>query len=72
MTLTRAQKLNNVGKSYNLYYRGNLIANVSLERGHEMTQEMAFEIINQFATEAGAKPRKYVEMATFEEAEVEV
>lgn len=69
MKVRRTDRLAEGGKTYDLYYNGKLVANVTLEPGKEMTRDLAFAIINHMCGERGIPPRKYLERVRFAEAE---
>jgi hypothetical protein len=71
MAVNRVKTLTAEGKSYNLFYKGSRLANITLEPGEKMTRERAFEIINDLCVQAGIKPRKHIGLVTYEEAEPE-
>lgn len=65
-------KLNNAGKTYNIYAKGHKIINLTLESGHELNAEIALDIIKDIAKQQGVNPDKVKpEDVTFEEAEPE-
>ena len=65
-------KLESVGKTYNIYAKGHKIINLTLESGHELNAEMALDIIKDIAKQRGVNPNKVKpEDVTFEEAEPE-
>ena len=65
-------KLEKVGKTYNLYVKGHLLMNLTLESGHELNAEIAFDIVKDIAKQEGVNPdRVKPEDVTFEEAEPE-
>ena len=65
-------KLESVGKTYNIYVKGHKIINLTLESGHELNAEMALDIIKDIAKQRGVNPNKVKpEDVTFEEAEPE-
>lgn len=65
-------KLNNVGKTYNIYAKGHKLINLTLESGHELTAEIALDIVKDIAKQQGVNPdRVKPEDVTFEEAEPE-
>lgn len=71
-TLKMVDKLENVGKTYNLYVKGHLLMNLTLESGHELNAEIALDIIKDIAEKQGVDPAKVKpEDVTFEEAEPE-
>ena len=65
-------KLEKVGKTYNLYVKGQLLMNLTLESGHELNAEIALDIVKDIAKQEGVHPNKVKpEDVTFEEAEPE-
>ena len=65
-------KLEKVGKNYNLYVKGHLLMNLTLESGHELNAEIALDIVKDIAKQEGVNPdRVKPEDVTFEEAEPE-
>lgn len=65
-------KLENVGKTYNLYVKGHLLMNLTLENGHELNAEIALDIVKDIAKQQGVNPaRVKIEDITFKEAEPE-
>lgn len=65
-------KLENVGKTYNIYIKGNLLVNLTLEDGRELTDEIAVNIAKDIAKQHKVSPDKVKpEEITFEEAEPE-
>lgn len=65
-------KLENVGKTYNLYVKGHLLMNLTLESGHELNAKIALGIVKDIAKQQGVNPAKVkIEDVTFEEAEPE-
>ena len=65
-------KLESVGKTYNIYAKGHKIINLTLESGHELNAEMALDIIKDIAKQRGVNTNKVKpEDVTFEEAEPE-
>lgn len=65
-------KLESVGKTYNIYAKGHKIINLTLESGHELNAEIALDIIKDIAKQRGVNPNKVKpEDVTFEEAEPE-
>ena len=65
-------KLRKAGKTYNIYAKGHKIINLTLESGHELTAEIALDIIKDIAKQQGVNPDKVKpEDVTFEEAEPE-
>lgn len=64
--------LENVGKTYNLYVKGHLLMNLTLESGHELNAEIALDIVKDIAKQQGVNPVKVkIEDVTFKEAEPE-
>lgn len=71
-TLKMVDKLENVGKTYNIYAKGHKIINLTLESGKELNAEIALDIIKDIAKQQGVNPEKVKpEDVTFEEAEPE-
>ena len=65
-------KLESEGKTYNLYVKGHLLMNLTLESEHELNTEIALDIVKDIAKQQGVKPdRVKPEDVTFEEAEPE-
>lgn len=65
-------KLNNVGKTYNIYAKGHKLINLTLESGYELNAEIALDIVKDIAKQQGVNPdRVKPEDVTFEEAEPE-
>ena len=65
-------KLEKVGKTYNLYVKGHLLMNLTLESGHELNTEIALSIIKDIAKQGRINTNKVKpEEITFEEAEPE-
>ena len=65
-------KLEKVGKTYNLYVKGHLLMNLTLESGHELNAEIALDIVKDIAKQEKVNPNKVKpEDVTFEEAERE-
>ena len=65
-------KLEKVGKTYNLYVKGHLLMNLTLESGHELNAEIALNIVKDIAKQERVNPNKVkLEDVTFEEAEPE-
>ena len=65
-------KLESEGKTYNLYVKGHLLMNLTLESGHELNAEIALDIVKDIAKQQGVNPdRVKPEDVTFEEAEPE-
>ena len=65
-------KLEKVGKTYNLYVKGHLLMNLTLESGHELNAEIALSIAKDIAKRQKVNPNKVKpEYITFEEAEPE-
>ena len=42
-------KLESEGKTYNLYVKGHLLMNLTLESGHELNAEIALDIVKDIA-----------------------
>ena len=65
-------KLENEGKTYNIYIKGNFLVNLTLEGGRELTDEIAVNIAKDIAKQYKVSPdRVKPEEITFEEAEPE-
>lgn len=65
-------KLEKVGKTYNIYAKGHKIINLTLESGKELNAEIALDIIKDIAKQQGVNPdRVKPEDVIFEEAEPE-
>lgn len=65
-------KLENVGKTYNIYAKGRKLINLTLESGVELNAEIALDIVKDIAKQQGVNPdRVKPEDVTFEEAEPE-
>ena len=65
-------KLESVGKTYNIYAKGHKLINLTLESGHELTAEIALDIVKDIAKQEKVNPNKVKpEDVTFEEAEPE-
>ncbi len=65
-------KLEKVGKTYNIYAKGHKIINLTLESGKELNAEIALDIIKDIAKQQGVNPNRVKpEDVTFEEAEPE-
>ena len=65
-------KLENEGKTYNIYAKGHKLINLTLESGHELNAEIALDIVKDIAKQQGVNPNKVkLEDVTFEEAEPE-
>lgn len=65
-------KLEKVGKTYNIYAKGHKIINLTLESGHELTAEIALDIVKDIAKQRRINPGKVKPKdVTFEEAEPE-
>ena len=72
MKVKMVDKLESEGKTYNLYVKGHLLMNLTLESGHELNAEIAFDIVKDIAKQEGVNPNKVkLEDVTFEEAEPE-
>ncbi len=68
MILERTEQLKSEGKTYDLFYNGKRVCNITLEKGEELTQESAFIIINDvFVNDFKMKPRKYIDKVSFTE-----
>ena len=66
------EKLENAGKTYNIYLKGQQLINFTLEYGHELNAEIALSIARDIAKRQNVNPRKVKpEDITFEEAEPE-
>ena len=65
-------KLENEGKTYNIYIKGNFLVNLTLEGGRELTDEIAVNIAKDIAKQYKVSPdRVKPEEITFEETEPE-
>ena len=65
-------KLESVGKTYNIYAKGHKLINLTLESGKELNAEIALDIVKDIAKQQGVNPdRVKPEDVTFEEAEPE-
>ena len=65
-------KLENEGKTYNIYIKGNFLVNLTLEGGRELTDEIAVNIAKDIAKQYKVSPDRVIpEEITFEEAEPE-
>ena len=65
-------KLENVGKTYNIYAKDHKLINLTLESGHELNAEIALDIVKDIAKQEKVNPNKVKpEDVTFEEAEPE-
>ena len=72
MKVKMVDKLESEGKTYNLYVKGHLLMNLTLESGHELNAEIALDIVKDIAKQQGVNPDKVKpEDVTFEEAEPE-
>ena len=72
MKVKMVDKLESEGKTYNLYVKGHLLMNLTLESGHELNAEIAFNIVKDIAKQERVNPNKVKpEDITFEEAEPE-
>ena len=72
MKVKMVDKLESEGKTYNLYVKGHLLMNLTLESGHELNAEIAFDIVKDIAKQEKVNPNKVKpEDITFEEAEPE-
>ena len=72
MKIKMVDKLESEGKTYNLYVKGHLLMNLTLESGHELNAEIALDIVKDIARQEGVNPKKVKpEDITFEEAEPE-
>jgi len=71
--MIKAEKVNRLrkeGRTYDLLYLSKdmeykPVVNITLEYGAEMTNELAFEIINQTFVNMGYKPRKDINKVKF-------
>lgn len=71
--MIKAEKVNKLckeGRTFDLLYlckdmEYKPVANITLEYGVEMTNELAFEIINQTFVSMGYKPRKDINKVKF-------
>ena len=72
MKVKMVDKLESEGKTYNLYVKGHLLMNLTLESGHELNAEIALDIAKDIAKQEKVNPNKVKsEDITFEEAEPE-
>ena len=72
MKVKMVDKLESEGKTYNLYVKGHLLMNLTLESGHELNAEIALDIVKDIAKQEKANPNKVKpEDVTFDEAEPE-
>ena len=72
MKVKMVDKLESEGKTYNLYVKGHLLMNLTLESGHELNAEIALDIVKDIAKQEKVNPNKVKpEDVTFEEAEPE-
>ena len=72
MKVKMVDKLESEGKTYNLYVKGHLLMNLTLESGHELNTEIALDVVKDIAKQQGVNPdRVKPEDVTFEEAEPE-
>ena len=72
MKVKMVDKLESEGKTYNLYVKGHLLMNLTLESEHELNAEIAFDIVKDIAKQKRVNPNKVKpEDVTFEEAEPE-
>ena len=72
MKVKMVDKLESEGKTYNLYVKGHLLMNLTLESGHELNAEIALDVVKDIAKQQGVNPdRVKPEDVTFEEAEPE-
>ena len=72
MKVKMVDKLESEGKTYNLYVKGHLLMNLTLESGHELNAEIALDIVKDIAKQEKVNPNKVkLEDVTFEEAEPE-
>ena len=72
MKVKMVDKLESEGKTYNLYVKGHLLMNLTLESGHELNAEIALNIVKDLAKQQGINPDSVQpEHVTFEEAEPE-
>lgn len=63
-------KLRKEGKTYNIYVKGHLLINLTLESGRELNAEIALDIVKDIAKQQKIKLGKIKpEDITFEEAE---
>ena len=66
-------KLESVGKTYNIYVKGHRLINLTLESGEELNAEIAFDIVKDIAKQWRINPGKIKPKdVTFEEAEPEL
>ena len=72
MKVKMVDKLESEGKTYNLYVKGHLLMNLTLESGHELNAEIALDRVKDIAKQEKVNPNKVKpEDVTFEEAEPE-
>ena len=72
MKVKMVDKLESEGKTYNLYVKGHLLMNLTLESGHELNAEIGLDIVKDIAKQEKVNPNKVKpEDVTFEEAEPE-
>lgn len=68
----RVDKLNNIGKTYNIFVKGHKLINLTLEQGYNLNAEIAFNIVKDIAKQQGTNSAKVkIEDVTFEEADPE-
>lgn len=66
--MKRTEQLYSEGKTYDLFYNNKKVCKVTLEKGNKMTQERAFQIINDvFINDFKMKPRKHINKVSFVE-----
>lgn len=71
-TVTRVEKLHKDGKSYNIFFKGQQIINLTLEYGADLTKEKAYAIVKDVARDVNIDKSKInPNDITFEQAEPE-
>ena len=72
MNVKMVDKLEKVGKTYNIYVKGHRLINLTLEREKKLDAEIALDIVKDIAKQGKIRPVKIKpEDVTFEEAEPE-
>ena len=70
--VTRVEKLNKDGKTYNIFYRGQKVLNITLEYGFNLTKEKALAIIKDVARDENVDICEIeIDDITFEQGEPE-
>lgn len=70
--VTRVEKLHRDGKSYNIFFQGQQIINLTLEYGVDLTKEKAYAIVKDVASDANIDISKIdPNDITFEQGEPE-